>query len=127
MSDPSILSDAPPVRVPLHNLHVALGGKIVPFAGYELPVHYSAGILAEHLHTRRKAGLFDVSHMGQAKIVGSDRVATHPFHLDLAKLGLKGPEAGKDLWTGKDVTLTDNQSIELGSHDILLVRVASPK
>jgi len=59
--------------------------------------------------------------------VGSDRVATHPFHLDLAKLGLKGPEAGKDLWTGKDVTLTDNQSIELGSHDILLVRVASPK
>jgi alpha-galactosidase len=59
--------------------------------------------------------------------VGSDRVATHPFHLSLAKLGLKGPEAGKDLWTGKDVTLTDNQSIELPSHDILLVKVAAPK
>jgi alpha-galactosidase len=59
--------------------------------------------------------------------VGSDRVATHPFHLSLAKLGLKGPEGGKDLWTGKDVTLTDNQSIELVSHDILLVRVAAPK
>jgi alpha-galactosidase len=59
--------------------------------------------------------------------VGSDRVATHPFHLSLAKLGLKGPEAGKDLWTGKDVTLNDNQSIELPSHDILLVKIAAPK
>ena len=59
--------------------------------------------------------------------VGSDRVASHPFHLSLAKLGLKGPEKGKDLWTGKDVTLTDNMPIELGSHDILLVRIASPK
>jgi alpha-galactosidase len=58
---------------------------------------------------------------------GSDRVATHPFHLSLAKLGLKGPEQGKDLWTGKMVTLTDNQAIELGSHDILLVRIAQPK
>jgi alpha-galactosidase len=59
--------------------------------------------------------------------VGSDRVASHPFHLSLAKLGLKGPETGKDLWTGNDVTLTDNQPIELGSHDILLVKVAAPK
>ena len=58
---------------------------------------------------------------------GSDRVATHPFHLDLAKLGLHGPQAGKDLWTGKAVTLTDNQPVELGSHDILLVRIGAPK
>jgi alpha-galactosidase len=47
-----------------------------------------------------------------------------PSLLSLAKLGLKGPEAGKDLWTGKDVTLTDNEPIELASHDILLVRIA---
>jgi alpha-galactosidase len=59
--------------------------------------------------------------------VGADRYSTHPFHLSLAKLGLHGPQAGKDLWTGKDVTLTENQSIELASHDILLVRVAAPK
>lgn len=52
-------------RVPLHDLHVALGGKIVPFAGYEMPVQFSAGVLREHLHTRGAAGLFDVSHMGQ--------------------------------------------------------------
>ena len=59
--------------------------------------------------------------------VGPDRVASHPFHLNLAKLGLKGPEAGKDLWTGQEVTLKDNQPIELGSHDILLVRIGAPK
>jgi alpha-galactosidase len=59
--------------------------------------------------------------------VGSDRFSTHPFHLSLAKLGLHGAQKGKNLWTGKDVELTDNQSIELPSHDILLVRIASPK
>jgi len=52
-------------RVPLHDLHVSRGGKIVPFAGYEMPVQYAAGVLKEHLHTRTSAGLFDVSHMGQ--------------------------------------------------------------
>ncbi len=52
-------------RVPLHALHLARGGKMVPFAGYEMPVQYAAGVLKEHLHTRASAGLFDVSHMGQ--------------------------------------------------------------
>jgi aminomethyltransferase len=55
-------------RVPLHDLHVARGGKIVPFAGYEMPVQYAAGVLKEHLHTRAAAGLFDVSHMGQIRL-----------------------------------------------------------
>ncbi|MEY9111116.1 aminomethyltransferase [Bradyrhizobium yuanmingense] len=52
-------------RTPLYDLHVSLGGKMVPFAGYDMPVQYPAGVLKEHLHTRTKAGLFDVSHMGQ--------------------------------------------------------------
>ncbi|MGH6738154.1 MAG: glycine cleavage system aminomethyltransferase GcvT, partial [Bradyrhizobium sp.] len=52
-------------RTPLHARHVALGARMVPFAGYEMPVQYAAGVLKEHLHTRQKAGLFDVSHMGQ--------------------------------------------------------------
>jgi aminomethyltransferase len=52
-------------RTPLHALHVALGGKMVPFAGYDMPVQYATGVLREHLHTRANAGLFDVSHMGQ--------------------------------------------------------------
>ncbi|TWB01773.1 glycine cleavage system aminomethyltransferase GcvT [Bradyrhizobium stylosanthis] len=52
-------------RTPLYDLHVSLGGKMVPFAGYDMPVQYPAGVLKEHLHTRTQAGLFDVSHMGQ--------------------------------------------------------------
>ena len=54
---------------------------------------------------------------------GSDRYSTHPFHLSLAKLGLKGPLKGRDLWAGTDVTLTDNMPLEIASHDILLVRI----
>src|SRR5579863_3742712 len=52
-------------QTPLHALHVASGGKMVPFAGYDMPVQYGTGVLREHLHTRASAGLFDVSHMGQ--------------------------------------------------------------
>ncbi len=57
-------------RTPLHALHVARGAKMVPFAGYEMPVQYKTGIIAEHLHTRAQAGLFDVSHMGQVTLHG---------------------------------------------------------
>ena len=53
------------MKLGLHDLHVELGGRMVPFAGYQMPVQYSAGVMAEHLHTRLAAGLFDVSHMGQ--------------------------------------------------------------
>jgi aminomethyltransferase len=59
-------------KTPLHALHLELGGKMVPFAGYDMPVQYPAGILKEHLHTRSGAGLFDVSHMGQAFLSGAD-------------------------------------------------------
>ncbi|KXV27149.1 glycine cleavage system aminomethyltransferase GcvT [Gluconobacter japonicus] len=55
-------------RTPLHALNLELGAKMVPFAGYEMPLQYPAGLMAEHLHTRSKAGLFDVSHMGQIRI-----------------------------------------------------------
>jgi aminomethyltransferase len=58
-------------RTPLHGLHLALGARLVPFAGYSMPVHYPAGIIQEHLHTRSHAGLFDVSHMGQAIVEGA--------------------------------------------------------
>jgi len=60
------------LKTPLHGLHVELGAKMVPFAGYDMPVQYPAGVKAEHLHTRTKAGLFDVSHMGQVKLTGAD-------------------------------------------------------
>jgi len=59
-------------NTPLDALHVSLGAKMVPFAGYSMPVQYPLGVLKEHLHTRAQAGLFDVSHMGQAEISGPD-------------------------------------------------------
>lgn len=59
-------------RTPLHELHVELGARMVPFAGFEMPLQYPMGILGEHLHTREKAALFDVSHMGQAFLQGGD-------------------------------------------------------
>ena len=58
-------SPPPPKQTPLHALHLSRGGKMVPFAGYDMPVQYGTGVLREHLHTRASAGLFDVSHMGQ--------------------------------------------------------------
>jgi aminomethyltransferase len=61
-----ISTSPPPLKqTPLHALHVSRGGKMVPFAGYDMPVQYGTGVLKEHLHTRSSAGLFDVSHMGQ--------------------------------------------------------------
>jgi aminomethyltransferase len=62
---------APLKRTPLYDLHRALGARMVAFAGYAMPVQYSSGIIAEHLHTRAKAGLFDVSHMGQIRLRGA--------------------------------------------------------
>jgi aminomethyltransferase len=64
----TVASAGPLSRLPLHNLHVAHGAKLVPFAGYSMPVQYAAGVLKEHQHTRSAAGLFDVSHMGQAML-----------------------------------------------------------
>jgi len=65
-----------PLRtVPLDALHRELGARMVPFAGYAMPVQYPAGVLAEHTHTRAKAGLFDVSHMGQVRLTGADPAA----------------------------------------------------
>ena len=62
-------------KTPLYDCHVAAGGKIVPFAGYLLPIQYSSGIVAEHLAVRRQAGLFDVSHMGEILCRGRDALA----------------------------------------------------
>lgn len=62
-------------RTPLYDLHVELGAKMVPFAGYDMPVQYGLGVMKEHQHTRTKAGLFDVSHMGQVRVQGADYAA----------------------------------------------------
>ena len=92
MSDPTCLVRAPPRRTPLYDLHVELGGKLVDFAGWSLPVQYPAGIMAEHRHCRAAAALFDVSHMGQALIRGAGAAARFERLVpgDIAGLGEGG-------------------------------------
>ncbi|MGE1155819.1 glycine cleavage system aminomethyltransferase GcvT [Pseudomonas kitaguniensis] len=60
------------LKTPLHALHLELGARMVPFAGYDMPVQYPLGVMKEHLHTREHAGLFDVSHMGQIRLSGAN-------------------------------------------------------
>ncbi len=60
------------LKTPLHALHIELGARMVPFAGYDMPVRYPLGVMKEHLHTREHAGLFDVSHMGQIRLTGAN-------------------------------------------------------
>src|SRR3954463_323010 len=68
-------SDEPLLQTPLHGEHTALGARMVPFAGYDMPVQYPTGILTEHNWTREHAGLFDVSHMGQVALEGDGAAA----------------------------------------------------
>ena len=68
-------SDTPLLHTPLHALHLRLGARMVPFAGYAMPVQYPAGVIAEHRHCRAAAALFDVSHLGQLRLVGADAAA----------------------------------------------------
>lgn len=76
-------------KTPLYNLHRELGGKMVEFAGYELPVQYKTGLIAEHLHTRDAATLFDVSHMGQVGIQGdADKVLARCILTDFSSLAV---------------------------------------
>src|SRR5487761_2409357 len=75
-------------RTPLHALHLELGAKMVPFAGYEMPVSYPAGILREHRHCRESAALFDVSHMGQLRLVGDDAAAALETLVPVDLIGL---------------------------------------
>lgn len=73
------------LKTPLYDLHVSLGAKMTPFAGYDMPLQYE-GIMAEHTHTRAAAGLFDVSHMGQAHYTGSEAALEKLLTLDLGDL-----------------------------------------
>ena len=76
MSEPAQKAEiAGSERTPLYDLHVENGGKMAPFAGYSMPMQFRGGIIAEHTHTRARAGLFDVSHMGQAWLRGACDIA----------------------------------------------------
>jgi aminomethyltransferase len=84
----SLSPSAPLLHTPLNDLHVELGARMVPFAGYAMPVQYPAGLMAEHLHTRNAAGLFDVSHMGQLRLVGPDAAAAFETLMPVDVIGL---------------------------------------
>ena len=75
-------------HTPLHDLHLRLGAKMVPFAGYAMPVQYPAGLMAEHKQCRQAAALFDVSHMGQLRLVGGDSAAALESLVPVDVLGL---------------------------------------
>ena len=93
------MTEATSQKTPLHALHVELGARMAPFAGYDMPIHYPAGVLAEHLHTRKAAGLFDVSHMGQALIEGADHAAVAAFLESLCPADLLNLAPGRQRYT----------------------------
>jgi len=84
------MSTAALLATPLHALHIELGAKMVPFGGYDMPVQYATGVMAEHKHTRAAAGLFDVSHMGQLRLVGAqaDAALETIVPVDVVDLGM---------------------------------------
>ncbi len=86
-------------KTPLHALHVELGARMAPFAGYDMPIQYPAGVLAEHLHTRKAAGLFDVSHMGQALIESGDHAAVASFLESLCPADFLNLAPGRQRYT----------------------------
>jgi len=95
-------TERPPEQLsvtPLHALHLARGGRMVPFAGYSLPVQYADGIIAEHNHTRSAAGLFDVSHMGQAFLVGPDHATVARALEALVPADILGLGPGRQRYT----------------------------
>jgi len=86
-------------KTPLHALHIELGARMAPFAGYDMPINYPAGVLTEHLHTRKAAGLFDVSHMGQAEIEAADHAAVAGFLESLCPADLLNLAPGRQRYT----------------------------
>jgi aminomethyltransferase len=117
-------------RTPLHALHVIRGGKMVPFAGYDMPVQYATGVLREHLHTRSSAGLFDVSHMGQialrpksGKVEDAARALERLVPQDI--LGLAPGRQRYALFTNETGGLLDDLMVaNFGSHLFLVVNAA---
>ncbi len=123
-------SPSPLKRTPLHALHLARGGKMVPFAGYDMPVQYGAGVLREHLHTRKAAGLFDVSHMGQIALhAKSGRLEDAALALErLVPQDILAVAAGRQRYaqfTNDEGGILDDLMVaNFGSHLFLVVNAA---
>ncbi|HZD25562.1 MAG TPA: glycine cleavage system aminomethyltransferase GcvT [Alphaproteobacteria bacterium] len=112
-------------RTPLHDLHVELGGKMVPFAGYAMPVQFPAGILAEHKHTRDSAGLFDVSHMGQVRLSGPDTAQALESVIPADIVGLEPGQQRYSQFLNDQAGILDDLMISnAGDHLFLVVNAA---
>ncbi|POO57411.1 glycine cleavage system aminomethyltransferase GcvT [Agrobacterium rosae] len=115
---------------PLHSLHVSLGARMVPFAGYDMPVQYPAGVMKEHLHTRTSAGLFDVSHMGQVLVKAkSGKVEDAALALEklvpVDILGLKEGRQRYGFFTDENGGILDDLMItNRGDHLFVVVNAA---
>ena len=105
------------LTTPLHALHVELGARMVPFAGYSMPVQYPTGLMAEHRHTREAAGLFDVSHMGQIRFAGPDAAAAleSVMPVDVMSLGVDRQRYGL-LLSDEGTILDDLMFVNRGDH-----------
>lgn len=113
------------LTTPLYALHLELGARMVPFAGYAMPVQYPSGLMAEHRHTRDAAGLFDVSHMGQLRLVGPDAAAALETLLpvDVQGLGLHKQRYGL-LLNAQGGILDDLMFVNRGDDLFLIVNGA---
>ena len=96
------------LQTPLHALHLELGARMVPFAGYSMPVQYPAGLMAEHQHTRNAAGLFDVSHMGQLRLSGPEAAAAFESLMPVDVIGLAPGKQRYGLLLTDEGTIVDD-------------------
>lgn len=115
----------PLAQTALHALHVELGARMVPFAGYEMPVQYPMGVLKEHQHTRAAAGLFDVSHMGQLKLVGPDAAEGLELLAPVDIVGLSQGSQRYALFTNEAGGILDDLMVtHCGDHLFVVVNAA---
>jgi aminomethyltransferase len=115
-------TDAALLTTPLNALHIELGARMVPFAGYSMPVQYPAGLMAEHHHTRNAAGLFDVSHMGQLRLVGPDAAAAFETLMPVDVIDLPvGKQRYGLLLTDEGTIIDDLMFFNKGDNELFVI------
>ena len=112
-------------RTVFYEMHLEFGARMVPFAGYDMPVQYKTGLLKEHLHTRAQAGLFDVSHMGQVRLSGAGVAAAMEKLVPVDLLGLTEGRQRYAMFTNQDGGILDDLMItNAGDHWFVVVNAA---
>jgi aminomethyltransferase len=109
------------LATPLHALHLELGARMVPFAGYSMPVQYPSGLMAEHHHTRTAAGLFDVSHMGQLRLVGPEAAAAFESLMPVDVVDLPAGKQRYGLLLTEQGTIIDDLMFVNRGEDIFVI------